>query len=208
MGQTGPPRNRYWPIEGERSSPQFLPQSEEAPKPKGAPRPPGALPAIVDDEPVGDGVNISRDLKAGARLNRGDSLFSPLCAFRLHMRRDGNLILYAIDDMRMPDVQSVLNHAPQALTCYHDSIWSTATNIPRAGVGSGAYCEMKDDGNFVIYDEDWRPCFRTGTAGHPGAFLRLQNDGNLVLYSADLKVLWTTHTEARAPEIAADLGTE
>jgi RNA polymerase sigma factor (sigma-70 family) len=168
------------------------------------PEPQAPPPPMVDEEPPANAVNISRDLKAGAQLNRGDSLFSPLCGFRLHMRSDGNLVLYAIDDTRMPDdVQSVLNHSPEALRSYHNSIWSTGTSIPQVGVGSGSYCEMKTDGNFVIYDDDLRPCFYTGTAGNPGAFLRLQDDGNLVLYSAELKVLWTTHTEARAPQLEA-----
>ncbi len=154
---------------------------------------------LVAEEPVKDPVKLSGDVKAGTRLNRGDSLFSPMCGFRLQMQEDGNLVLSPLDDTQMPDAQSVLAHIPQALSCYHTPIWSTVTNIPRAGVGSGLYCEMQDDGNFVMYDEDWRPCFSTGSNGHPGAFLRLQNDGNLVIYSADLKVLWTSHTEARAP---------
>ncbi len=181
-----------------------VPRPEAALEPEAAPEPQVAERPIVDNEPFGDFVNVSRDLKAGARLNQGDNLFSPLGGFRLHMQRDGNLVLCPIDDEQMPDVPSVLAHAPQALSCYNMPIWSTATNVPRAGVGSGAYCEMKDDGNFVIYDEDWRPCFSTGTAGHPGAFLRLQNDGNLVIYTTDLKILWASHTHARGPHRAIE----
>jgi RNA polymerase sigma factor (sigma-70 family) len=164
--------------------------------------------SMVDNEPFGNPVNVTRDLKPGTQLNRGDNLFSPLGGFRLHMQRDGNLVLCPIDDEQMPDVQSVLAHTPQALSCYNFPIWSSSTNIPRAGVGSGSYCEMKDDGNFVIYDEDWRPCFSTGTAGHPGAFLRLQNDGNLVIYAPNRKVLWSSNTHAGAREIAEDPAAE
>ena len=28
---------------------------------------------------------------------------------------------------------------------------------------------MQEDGNFVVYDEAMKPCFSTGTDGHPGA---------------------------------------
>ena len=124
------------------------------------------------------------------------------------MQRDGNLVLCPIDDDQMPDPQSVLAHTPEALNCYNVPIWWTGTNIPRADVASGSYCEMKDDGNFVIYDEDRRPCFSTGTAGHPGAFLRLQNDGNLVIYTPDRKVLWASNTHARRPDPAIDPAAE
>lgn len=163
---------------------------------------------MVDNEPFGNPVNVTKDLKPGAQLNRGDNLFSPLGGFRLHMQRDGNLVLCPIDDEQMPAPQNVLAHTPEALSCYNTPIWLTSTNIPRAGVGSGSYCEMKDDGNFVIYDEDWRPCFSTGTAGHPGAFLRLQNDGNLVIYTPDWTVLWSSNTHAGAREIAEDPAAE
>lgn len=46
--------------------------------------------------------NSRTDLEAGSRLNAGDCLFSPLCAFRLTMQDDGNLVLYVIDDMKLP----------------------------------------------------------------------------------------------------------
>jgi hypothetical protein len=59
---------------------------------------------------------------------------------------------------------------------------------------------MQEDGNFVVYDEAMKPCFSTGTAGHPGAFLRLQNDGNLVVYAPDRTALWSSQTHARSPE--------
>jgi RNA polymerase sigma factor (sigma-70 family) len=175
--------------------------TDAAPQPPPAPR--VAERPLVDNEPFGNPVNTSKDLKAGSHLNRGDNLFSPLGGFRLHMQQDGNLVLCPIDDENMPDPQKVLAHTPEALSSYNTSIWSTCTNIPRAGVGSGSSCQMQDDGNFVIYDEDLRPCFSTGTAGHPGAFLRLQNDGNLVIYTPDLKALWSSQTAARAPEVDA-----
>jgi RNA polymerase sigma factor (sigma-70 family) len=158
---------------------------------------------VVDNEPFGNFVNITKNLRPWAKLNRGDNLFSPLGGFRLHMQQDGNLVLCPIDDEEMPDPQKVLDHTPEALRCYNTPIWSSGTNIPRAGVGAGSFCKMEDDGNFVIYDEEFRPCFSTGTAGHPGAFLRLQNDGNLVIYTPDLKPIWASNTHARAPEVDA-----
>jgi RNA polymerase sigma factor (sigma-70 family) len=157
---------------------------------------------------IGERVNLSGDLKTGGRLNRGDSVFSTLCGFRLHMRHDGNLALYVIDDMPIPgNVQGVLSHSPEALSYYNVEIWTTGTNVPREGAGTGSYCVMHDDGNFVVYDEDSRPCFETGTSGYPGSFLRCQNDGNLVIYTPDLDALWHSGTYARSIDsIARPLG--
>jgi hypothetical protein len=133
-------------------------------------------------------------------MDRGDSLFSPMGGFRLHMQQDGNLVLSAIDDERLPeDLRAILSHAPETMDLYSAEIWSTGTNVPKDGAGVGSYCVMGEDGEFIVYDVDGKPCFRTNTAGHAGAFLRLQDDGNVVLYVRDpgLRALWATNTAAR-----------
>ncbi len=141
---------------------------------------------------------LSRDLHSGWQLDPGDSLFSSLAAFRLVMQEDGNLVLYAIDDMRLPvDIMRVSSGAPDVLGLYVQPIWSTGTHVAREGRGRGCRCVMEENGNLVVYDQDRRPCFETGTAGHRGSFLRLQNDGNLVVYTRSLQAPWTSNTSAR-----------
>ncbi len=146
----------------------------------------------------GEPVNLSRDLMTRGRLNRGDSVFSSLGGFRLRLRHDGNLVLYVIDEKRVPAaVRGVLSHSPEAMTYYTTEVWSTGTNVAREGAGPGFYCIMHDDGNFVIYDKDSRPCFETNTHGFAGSFLRCQNDGNVVIYTPDLDAVWHSGTYSR-----------
>jgi hypothetical protein len=85
----------------------------------------------------------------------------------------------------------------QVTDLYIHPLWSTGTNVPTKAAGMGAYCVMKDDGNFVVYDADDKPCFQSGTKGHPGAFLRCQDDGNLVVYTRDKKPIWQSKTYSR-----------
>jgi hypothetical protein len=145
---------------------------------------------------------FSKDLRSGMRLNIGDSLFSPLGGFRLVLQDDGNLVLYVIDDMQIPwDAASIVYHELSILSIYHDAIWSSQTHVREHDAGPAAYCLMKDDGNFIIYDEDDKPCFQSGTKGNPGAFLRCQDDGNLVIYTRDNKAIWQTKTYARIDDV-------
>jgi hypothetical protein len=146
-------------------------------------------------------VNLYTELKAGWQLNRGESLFSPLGGFRLTMQGDGNLLLYHIEDDRIPaDVAPLLLHTEVSPDLYIHPLWSTGTNVPTKVAGTGAYCVMNDAGNFVVFDEDDKPCFQSGTKGHPGAFLRCQDDGNLVVYTRDKKAIWQSKTYSRFVE--------
>ena len=138
---------------------------------------------------------LSKDLRSGSRLNLGDSLFSSLGGFRFVFQDDGNLVLYVIDDMRIPwDAAVVLYHDVSTLGIYQDAIRASGTHTRNHEAGPGAYCVMEPDGNFVIYDDDEKPCFQSGTKGNPGAFLRCQDDGNVVIYSRDNKAIWQTKT--------------
>jgi hypothetical protein len=110
-------------------------------------------------------------------------------------------VLYVIDDMKLPpDFLHVMSGAPNVFKLYIHPLWSTGTNVPTKAVGTGAYCVMKDDGNFVVFDEADKPCFQSGTKGHPGAFLRCQDDGNLVVYTRDKKAIWQSKTYSRFVE--------
>ena len=143
-------------------------------------------------------AQLTKDLKPGWRLDAGDSLYSALGAFRLTMQGDGNLVLYQIDDTQIPgDVTPILLHSEGPQDLYHNAIWEAGTNLPSQNAGTGAYCLMTADGNLVVYDETDRPCFQSGTKGHPGAFLRCQDDGNLVVYTPDNKAIWHSQTYSR-----------
>jgi hypothetical protein len=149
-------------------------------------------------------INLCTELKAGWRLTAGESLFSPLGGFRLTMQDDGNLVLYVIDDMKLPpDVLHVTSGARDVLKLYAKPVWSTGTHVPKEGNSRGSCCVMEEDGNFVVYDQDRHPVFETGTGGHPGSFLRLQSDGNLVLLTDDMKPTWASKTAARLAGDAA-----
>ena len=160
-------------------------------------QPPRARPKLPDVK--GLPGQLTMDLRPRWRLNRGDSLYSPLGGFRLILQDDGNLVLYVVDDERMPgDITPVLLHTEEiSALLYHDALWSTRTNAFSRNAGPGAYCVMKEDGNLVLYDDDDNPRFQTHTEGHPGAFLRCQDDGNLVIYTRDNKPIWQTKTYAR-----------
>ncbi len=152
---------------------------------------------LVRALPRGLQAQLSMDLRPRWRLDRGDSLYSPLCGFKLILQDDGNLVLYVVDDEKVPDdVAPLLFHAEQTPNLHHDALWSAGTHVPTQAAGTGAYCIMKDDGNFVVYDINGKPCFQSNTKGHPGAFLRCQDDGNLVIYTRDKKAIWQSKTYA------------
>jgi hypothetical protein len=179
-----------------------------APGPNAGPAARSASSAVEQDQP-GQTVNYTKDLKPRRRMDRGDSLFSPMGGFRLHMRDDGNLVLSILDDERLPeDTQAVRAHAPETMDLYSAEIWSTETHVPKDGADVGSYCVMQEDGEFVVFDVNGKPCYRTKTGGHPGAFLRLQDDGNVVLYVRDpqLRSLWASNTAARRDQAAGPRG--
>jgi RNA polymerase sigma factor (sigma-70 family) len=170
--------------------PELKPSSSSAKKNASSSPPTGA--------PASSGLSLSKDLSPGRRMDRGDSLFSPLGGFRLTLQQDGDLALYAIDDSHVSvDVRSIVMHKPEAMHLYTNRIWSARTNVTTANSGPGWYCVMHADGNFVVYDRADRVCLESGTHGNPGSFLRCQDDGNLVIYTPELQPIWTSGTHAR-----------
>jgi RNA polymerase sigma factor (sigma-70 family) len=161
---------------------------------------PSAISAAINAPRPEPAVNLTKDLRPGRRLNRGDSLFSALGGFRLIMQEDGDLALYDMNDVpRVDDISAVLSHRPEIMKLYTNLIWTAGTNVARAGAGAGAYCVMHGDGNFVVYDEAGQVCRESGTRGYPGSFLRCQDDGNVVIYTPDLTPIWSSGTDARRP---------
>jgi len=55
---------------------------------------------------------------------------------------------------------------------------------------------LYDDGDFVLYDDDGKLKWSTGTKSNGPSILLLQNDGNLVLIDQSKNILWTTNTSA------------
>lgn len=128
------------------------------------------------------GARYFRDLPSPARLNPGDSLYSATRAFRLYFQDDGNLVLYAIDDTNLPqDIKQAQYERP---------IFATGTD----GMGA-THCELLEDGDLVVYDDNGVALWASDTAGDSGAFLRCQDDGDLVIFQ-DSVVRWSSNTRA------------
>jgi hypothetical protein len=51
---------------------------------------------------------------------------------------------------------------------------------------------MQWDGNFVVYDANFRARFDTRTNGFNGAFLVMQGDGNVVIYDLSGVARWSS----------------
>ena len=93
------------------------------------------------------------------------------------MQRDGNLVLYVIDDTNLP--HQIPAYPPGFTTGnYHKAIWATNTSGTDAD-----RCVMQADGNLVVYDVANKARWASNTQGNAGAFLRCQDDGNLVIYA-------------------------
>lgn len=108
-------------------------------------------------------------VRAGERLNVGDSRQSPNGRYRLVMQPDGNLVLYAKGSSK--------------------GLWSSRTT----GAKKGAFATMQTDGNFVVYSATGKAVFYTATS-KPGSFLSVQDDGNLVVYSKSFDALWDRYS--------------
>ncbi|MGC0379688.1 hypothetical protein [Streptomyces sp. SAI-229] len=67
--------------------------------------------------------------------------------------------------------------------------WSSHTR------GTGYKAVFQDDGHFVVYGQDNRTAWSSGTAGNPGAQLVIQADGNVTVMSAGGAVLWSANTQ-------------
>ena len=83
-------------------------------------------------------INLTKDLTPGQRLNRGDSLFSPLGGFRLTLQGDGDLALYSIDVTQFNgDVEAVITHRREIMKLYHHMLWSAGTDVASAEASAG-----------------------------------------------------------------------
>ena len=107
-------------------------------------------------------------MSGGNEMLPGSRLVSPDFRCTLTLQSDGNLVLYAPNN--------VLLFASK-----------TQGSTP-------AELIMQDDGNLVLYDTNNVPQFASNTSGNPGAYLSLQDDGNLVVYGPGGNPLFASHT--------------
>jgi hypothetical protein len=80
------------------------------------------------------------------------------------------------------------NHIIMPNKCYtNGSTWRSDDNKH--------FLRMQSDGNLVIYDNNNKAKWNSGTSGNPNAILHMQKDGNLVIYnSSGDKILWSSGT--------------
>lgn len=141
-----------------------------------------ASPGVIRDAGVGTTANLLYTfvvnhcglLKAHQTLFKNQYVDSCSGSARLIFQSDGNLVLYNRNTGR--------------------ALWHTRTGgRPEAHV-----VQMQGDGNFVLYDNRYRPMWNSSTARRPGAFLRVQDDNNMVIYNdVGETALWQTRTSGR-----------
>jgi hypothetical protein len=73
-------------------------------------------------------------------------------------------------------------------------VWATGTDSPSIGGKHVAFGLVQTDGNFVLYDNSWKPLWNSHTAGNGPSTLKIQPDGNLVLYTASTRPTWSIGT--------------
>ncbi len=112
----------------------------------------------------------------------------------LNLQSDGNLVIYSKTNQPLWATSAIDN--PNNLS-YVDTTMPDSYLLP----GQSLYTAnrtyrlvLQTDGNLVLYDQNGKPLWNTGTEGIPPGFLALQGDGNLVLYSQYGTPLWDTYT--------------
>lgn len=114
-------------------------------------------------------------------LIRGN-LFSNNGSFELLMQPDGNLVLYRTYAAH----SSCLIQGCMEYEWWCVAFWSTHTKTGKRAV-------MKNDGNFVVYDEHNQEVWSSYTPGHPGTILKLLDDGRLIIYDPVTSIeFWST----------------
>jgi hypothetical protein len=114
-------------------------------------------------------METTQRLASGAELAGDQAIRSADGRFELIQQRDGNLVLYRIDDAstRTP-------------------LWASNTTGK-----AGARTCMQGDGNLVVISASGDPLWSSKTEGHPGATLELENDGLLTVRDTSGATLWT-----------------
>lgn len=111
---------------------------------------------------------MSDRLNPGETLRPETPLSSPSGQYTLQLQTDGNLVLYAADNL---------------------PVWASQTDGQDVATAT-----MQDDGNLVLHSSGGDPVWASNTDGNAGASLVLQDDRNLVIYAADGSPVWATDT--------------
>ncbi|MBI3401207.1 MAG: hypothetical protein HY048_07275 [Acidobacteria bacterium] len=115
---------------------------------------------------IANGDIVYPSIDTGRGLAPDQSVRSPDGRFQLVYQRDGDLVLYGPDRVR---------------------VWSSGTEGETAGRAI-----MDAGGDFVVYDADGSEVWSAGSGSHPGSYLVVQNDGRVVVYAPGYVVLWTS----------------
>jgi hypothetical protein len=111
---------------------------------------------------------LGHDLKIGAKLTSGHTLYSGNGNYRLVQQADGNLVLF---------------NRPTGAT-----VWATGT------LGEHIYTVMQADGSLVQKNASGTVVWTSGTSGSGAYRLSVLSDGNVVLLTAAAVVVWETDT--------------
>jgi hypothetical protein len=112
----------------------------------------------------------------------------------LNLQPDGNLVIYSKTNSPLWSTDAIDNPVN---TSYVNTTMPDGYLFP----GQSLYTAnrtyrlaMQTDGNLVLYDQNMKPLWDTGTSGIPVAYVSLQGDGNLVLYSQSGRPVWNSNT--------------
>ncbi|MFK7872403.1 MAG: hypothetical protein AB8C84_04430 [Oligoflexales bacterium] len=124
-------------------------------------------------------------VSAGSAWNPGHCQKSSCGRFEFEFCKDGKLRLFDL----------------LAKTRVFGLIWEggAKTEDPRC-------CQLQQDGNLVVYNNQFNPVWSSQTNSNEDAFLQIQQDGNVVIYSKDHKPLWQTGTAGTLKTVFWDQG--
>ncbi len=107
----------------------------------------------------------------------------------------GSFLLFQSHADSLSDDSNLFGFAMTGGTCLTKG--QTVYDTPSAKAISARFT-MQSDGNAVLYNEDGKAVWATGTNGTTASKICMQTDGNLVLYGASNQVLRATNTDGLA----------
>jgi len=148
---------------------------------------PGAAPGALGN--FADSIAITADAASNAdsstvissgRMTMGIRYFSPNNKYYVVMQIDGNLV-----------ARAVVKNNPDWRNHGDTTIWSSGTNG-----NDGAFAQIQDDGNFVIYNKNKKPIWASNTDGRgKGCKVKISNSGDVFVEDAKGQKVWTSRSE-------------
>ncbi|HUD10507.1 MAG TPA: hypothetical protein VMR28_02420 [Candidatus Saccharimonadales bacterium] len=116
----------------------------------------------------------------------------------LVLQTDGNMVVYSTSNAALWATYTISN--PNHLS-YINTTFGIGRLYPGQSINTadGHYkLVLQSDGNLVLYDNNGKPLWASGTNGDSTAFLAMQGDGNLVLYGTNGSPLWYSGTSGNS----------